>query len=75
MDRPPALFDLRGYGFEGEPPWSVGSDVDSVVGSVEDLIDGKVWSKKRSAFVRRYALRNDGKATKRTVRAVRQILG
>ena len=74
MDRPPALFDLRGYGFKGEPPWSVGNDVDSTIKTVESLAEGATWSKKRAAFVRRYANRNDGKATKRTVRAVRQIL-
>jgi len=74
MDRPPALFDLRGYGFEGEPPWSVSESVDSVVDTVEGLMDGSKWSKRRAAFVRRYAFKNNGKATKRTVRAIRQII-
>jgi len=74
MNRPPALFDLRGYGFNGAPPWLVGDSVDSVVETVEGLMDGKAWSKKRAAFVRKYAFRNDGKATKRTVRAIKKIL-
>lgn len=74
-NRPPALFNLRGYGFPSKPPWSVSElSVDGVVETVEGLLDGALWSKKRNAFVRRYALRCDGKAGKRVVRQVKKIL-
>jgi hypothetical protein len=75
VDRPPALFNLRGYGFKGEPPWVVEPNVDSAVDVVGSLLDGKKWAGKRDAFVRRYAYRNDGKATKRTVRQIKRIVG
>lgn len=74
MDRPPALFDLRGYGFETEPPWSVAPDVGSVVEVVESLVDGTRWQPVRDKFIKRYAYRNDGKATKRCVRQIRRIV-
>ncbi len=74
MDRPLALFDLRGYGFEGAPPWSIGESVDSAIETVDSLLDGKEWKKHKTAFLRRYAGKVDGKATKRTAKAIGKIL-
>lgn len=71
--KPPILFNLRGYGFDRTPPWVVEPSADSVTEVVGELLNGVEWSKKRAGFVRRYAHRNDGKATKRTVRAIRGI--
>jgi hypothetical protein len=74
-NRPPVLFDLRGYGFDNEPPWVLGLDVGDVTDRVESLLDGQTWEKQRAKFTRKYAYRNDGKATKRTVKEIRKILG
>jgi hypothetical protein len=73
-DRPPALFNLRGYGFDREPPWVIEPDVANVMDVISGLLDGSEWRKRRAGFVRRYAHRNDGKAIKRSVRAIKRIV-
>jgi UDP-N-acetylglucosamine 2-epimerase len=73
-DKPPVLFNLRGYGFDREPPWVVGPDVANVTDVIGGLLDGSAWQDSRMGFVRRYAHKNDGKAIKRTVRAIKRIV-
>jgi len=73
-DRPVALFNLRGYGFDGEPPWKVELSVDSVASVVGPLMAGERWGAARDGFVKQYAYRNDGKATARAVRLVTRII-
>lgn len=73
-DRAPALFNLRGYGFASEPPWIVDLTADSLRDAVESALEGSEWTKMRGGFVRRYAFRNDGKATKRAARQIKRIV-
>lgn len=70
---PPAMFPLRGYGFETEPPWVVGLSVDDVVQTVGGLIS-KDWEQERSAFIQRYAWKIDGNAAKRAARQITRII-
>jgi hypothetical protein len=72
---PPALFPLRGYGFDRSPPWEVDLSVDSVVDVVGGLMAMPEWEYKRKRFVRRYAFKVDGKAAKRAARQIRGIVG
>lgn len=68
VGRVPAIIDIRGYGFMGEPPFRVALNS---VNSIENLID-KEWD--RDAFVRRYAYRDDGRATKRAIKWIRRVI-
>jgi hypothetical protein len=72
---PPALFPLRGYGFDRTPPWEVGLSVDDVRNTVNELLGLPDWEYQRKRFVRRYAFKADGKATKRAVRQIKGIVG
>lgn len=74
-DVPPALFNLRGYGFDGEPPWVVGLEETAVMDTMFRLQDGREWRDKRAAFVKRYAFKADGKSGKRAVRQIKGIVG
>lgn len=73
VNRPPMLFDLRGYGFPDEPPWIVKLGQQGIIKAVEGVIAGDKWNKTRDKFVKHYAFRNDGKATKRAVRQIKRI--
>uniref|UniRef100_A0A6M3KZ81 Uncharacterized protein n=1 Tax=viral metagenome TaxID=1070528 RepID=A0A6M3KZ81_9ZZZZ len=73
MNRVPLLFGLPGYGFEKEPPYVVGYDESDIVHKVE-ACTGQEWSgRARDQFVKRYAYRDDGGATKRAVKALARI--
>ena len=61
--------------FDTEPPWVVEPDVDSIASIINSLLDGEKWALTKDKFVRRYAHRNDGKATKRVVRQIKRIVG
>ena len=73
-DRPPVVYPLRGYGFDGEPPYLAGMSVDETVTALERALDRGNWEQARAGFVRRYAYRNDGKASARAARQVRKII-
>jgi hypothetical protein len=71
---PPALFPLRGYGFDRTPPWEMALSVDSVIETVDRLNRTDEWEQSRQKFIRRYAFRLDGKAVKRTTRQIKRII-
>lgn len=73
-DVPPALFKLRGYGFDRTPPWVIEPTKQGVKEMVARLILGDEWQKKRAAFIQRYAFRDDGKSAERAVRQIRKII-
>jgi len=73
-DRPPALFNFAGYGFDGEPPWSVATERAQIIETVEALMNGEAWSVARDDFITRYAHRNDGGAVARVVKAIKRIV-
>lgn len=70
---PPALFNLRGYGFDRTPPFVVEPDKSSIIETVKHLTNSDEWQTKRAAFIRRYAFRDDGKAGKRAIRQIKKI--
>jgi len=69
----PALFNLRGYGFDRMPPFIVEPDKTSIKETVNHLVNSDEWQTKRAAFIRRYAFRDDGKAVKRAIRQIKKI--
>jgi hypothetical protein len=73
---PPALFDLRGYGFPGEPPYVVEPELSNIVSTLGRFMEGPDldWQAKKRKFVRRFAFKVDGKAAKRTVRQIKRII-
>ena len=72
-NRPAAIFELRGYGFPGEPPWRAEYNIDQTIDVMNGLMHDELppW---RDQFIKRYAYRNDGKATARTVRQIKRII-
>ena len=72
---PPALFNLRGYGFEGEPPWVIEPSEEGVIDTVDRLTNSSDWRDSKRAFIRRYAFKADGKSGKRAVRQIKGIIG
>ena len=74
-DRPPLTYPLRGYGYDGEPPYLAGMSVDGTVAALERALGREDWERARDGFVKRYAYRNDGKATVRAARQIGKIVG
>ena len=76
---PSAFAPLKGsaprYGFDGEPPWVIEPDKESVQHVITQLRDGSEWDEKRAGFIRRYAFKADGKSGKRTARQIKGIIG
>lgn len=71
---PPALFNLRGYAFDRTPPWVIEPNKEAIKATVNKLVSSDEWAKKRAAFVRRYAFRDDGKAGERAMRQIKRII-
>ena len=71
---PPALFELRGYGFDRTPPFVIEPDKQSIIDTVNHLTSSDEWQQKRAAFVRRYAFRDDGRSSERALRQIKRII-